>query len=106
MMIDTSLYPHQNHPYRLEFGDKKNLTICFFECEQHLKKYIERHHLKAKEITIQYRDEKPPKISKTNKKKLQQTVETDDSGSGGGHRRSTKNLYTPRPVNRTRKPKK
>jgi len=105
-MIDTSLFPHQNHPYRLEFGEKKNPTICWFECEQHLKKYIERYKLKAKELTIQYRDEKPTKSSKTNTKSLQQTVEKDDHRSGGGHRRSTENLDSPRPINSPRKPKK
>ena len=103
-MIDTSLFPYQSFGVRLEHKDEKK--ICWFKDEYEVKKYIERHHLKAKELTIQYRDEKPPKISKTNKKKLQQTVEKDDSGSGGGHRRSTKNLDTPRPINRTRKPKK
>ena len=105
-MIDTSLFPHQNHPYRLEFGEKKNPTICFFECEQHLNKYIERYKLKAKELTIQYRDEKPTRTIKTKQKSLQQTVEKDDHRSGSGHRRSTKNLDPSRPVNRTRKPKK
>ena len=104
-MISTELFPHPNHPYRLEFGEKKNLTICWFECEQHLKKYIERHKLKAKEITIHYRDEKPPKPSKTNKKSLQQTTEKDNHRSGGGHRRSTKDLDTSGPTHRTRKSK-
>ena len=93
-MISTELFPHPNHPYRLEFGEKKNLTLCFFECKEHLDKYIERYKLKAKDIQVQYRDEKPPRTSKTNKKNLQQTVEKDNHRSGGGHRRSTKNLDT------------
>ena len=105
MMISTELFPHQNHPYRLEFIDKKNITLCWFECEQHLNKYIERHKLKAKEITIHYRDEKPIKPSKTNKKNLQQTVEKDDHRSRGGHRRSTKDLDTSGTANRARKSK-
>ena len=105
-MISTELFPHQNHPYRLEFGEKKNITLCFFECKEHLDKYIERYKLKAKDIQVQYRDEQPIKSSKTNKKNLQQTVEKDNHRSGGGHRRSTKNLDTSGTSNRTRKPKK
>ena len=105
-MIDTSLFPHQNHPYRLEFGEKKNPTICWFECEQHLKKYIERYKLKAKELTIQYRDEKPTRTSKTDKKKLQQgTTESSDGGTSRP-KRNTKDLDSPRPINSPRKPKK
>jgi hypothetical protein len=105
-MISTELFPYENHPYRLEFGEKKNLTLCFFECKEHLDKYIERYKLKAKDIQVQYRDEQPIKSSKTNKKNLQQTVEKDNHRSAGGHRRSTKNLDTTGTVSRTRKPKK
>ena len=105
-MIDTSLFPHENHPYRLEFGDKKNITLCWFECKEHLDKYIERYKLKAKDIQVQYRDEQPIKSSKTNKKNLQQTVEKDNHRSGGGYRRNTKNLDTTGNSSRTRKSKK
>ena len=104
-MITTELFPYENHPYRLEFGEKKNITLCFFECKEHLDKYIERYKLKAKEITIQYRDEKPTRTSKKHPKSLQQTDEKNDHRSGGGHRRSTKDLDPSRPVNRTRKSK-
>ena len=105
-MIDTTLFPYENHPFRLEFGEKKNLSICWFNCEEYLQKHITRHNLKQKEITIHYRDEKPIKSSKKHKKSLQQTVEKDDHRSGGGHRRSTKNLDTDGTINSTRKPKK
>ena len=105
-MIDTSLFPYENHPYRLEFGEKKNITLCWFECKEHLDKYIERYKLKAKDIRVQYRDEQSIKSSKTNTKSLQQTVEKDNHRSGGGHRRNTKDLDTNRNSNRTRKPKK
>ena len=60
----------------------------------------------CKNIKVLYRDGKPLKTSKTNKKNLQQTVEKDDSGSGGGHRRNTKNLDIPGPIKYTLKPKK
>ena len=55
-MIDTSLFPYENHPYRLEFGEKKNRTICFFSCQEHLDKYLERYRLDKRTIKIDYRD--------------------------------------------------
>ena len=103
-MIDTSLFPYQNHPVRLEVLQENR--IAWFSDDISLQKYITSTKLKSKDIKVLYRDEKPPKVSKKHKKNLQQTVEKDDSGSGGGHRRNTKNLDTSRPTNRTRKPKK
>ena len=103
-MIDTSLFPYQNHPVRLEVLLENR--IAWFQDDFYLQKYIERTKLKSKDIKVLYRDEKPTRTSKTNKKNLQQTVEKDNHRSGGGHRRSTKDLDPSRPVNRTRKPKK
>lgn len=103
-MIDTSLFPYQNHPVRLEVLQENR--IAWFLDDIYLQKYITSTKLKSKDIKVLYRDEKPPKVSKKHTKKLQQTVEKDDSGSGGGHRRNTKNLDTPRPTNSPRKPKK
>ena len=103
-MIDTSLFPYQNHPVRLEIIQENR--IAWFQDDIYLQKYITSTKLKSKDIKVLYRDGKPLKTSKTNKKKLQQTVEKDDSGSGGGHRRSTKNLDIPGPIKCTLKPKK
>ena len=69
-MIDTSLFPYENHPFRLEFGEKKNTTICFFSCEEHLQKYLVRSKLDKRTLKIDYRDE-PPKSSKTNKRSVE-----------------------------------
>ena len=102
----NELFPYPSFGIRLEFGEKKNLSICYFECEYHLQKYIERTKLKSKDIKVLYRDEKPIKPSKKHPKSLQQTDEKNDHRSGGGHRRSTKDLDPSGPVNRTRKPKK
>jgi len=103
-MIDTSLFPYQSFNVRLEHKDEKK--ICWFKDEYHVKKYIKINNLKSKEITIQYRDEKPPKISKADKKNLQQTVEKDDRGSSSTNRRNTKNLDTSRVACSTDKPTK
>lgn len=61
VMIDSSLFPYQNFPYRLQFGQKKDITICWFECEEHLDKYLKRYKLDKRTITINCRDEKPVK---------------------------------------------
>ena len=103
-MIDTSLFPYQNHPVRLEVLLENR--IAWFQDDFYLQKYITSTKLKSKDIKVQYRDGKPLKTSKTNKKNLQQTVEKDDSGSGGGHRRNTKNLDIPGPIKCNLKPKK
>ena len=103
-MIDTSLFPYQNHPVRLEVLQENR--IAWFLDDIYLQKYITSTKLKSKDIKVLYRDEKPLKTSKTNKKNLQQTVEKDDSGSGGGHRRNTENLDIPGPIKYTLKPKK
>ncbi len=103
-MIDTSLFPYQNHPVRLEVLQENR--IAWFQDDFYLQRYIERTKLKSKDIKVLYRDEKPTRTIKTKQKSLQQTVEKDDHRSGSGHRRSTKNLDPSRPVNRTRKPKK
>lgn len=105
-MIEPILFPHENHPYRLQYGEKKDTTICWFSCKEHLDKYISRYKLKPKDIQVQYRDEQSTGISKTNKKSLQQTVEKDNHRSGGGHRRNTKNVDTTGNTDRSRKSKK
>ncbi len=68
-MIDTSLFPHENHPIRLEFGEKKNGTICWFSCEEHLKRYLTRYRLDEKKVKIDYRDEQPKKRTRKSKPK-------------------------------------
>ena len=103
-MIDTSLFPHQNYPVRLEVLLENR--IAWFQDNFYLQKYIERTKLKSKDIKVLYRDEQSIKSSKTDKKSLQQTIEKNDHRSGGGHRRSTKNLDSSRPINSPRKPKK
>lgn len=103
-MIDTSIFPYQSFGVRLEHKDEKK--ICWFVDDYELQRYITRHNLKVKELSIQYRDEKSTKFSKTNTKSLQQTIEKDDCRSGSGYRRSTKDLDTSRSINSTRKSKK
>ena len=106
-MIEPILFPHENHPYRLEFGDsKKNITICWFECEQHLEKYIARYKLDKRTIKINYRDEQSTQNRKTNKTKVRQGTGKSCNGSSGRSKGSTKNVDASGNTHRTRKPKK
>jgi len=85
-MIDTSLFPYETFPIRLEFGDKKNSTICYFQCHEHLDKYLERYRLDTKTIKIDYRDEQPIRSRKTNKRGLEQKSKSESKGSSGSIR--------------------
>lgn len=82
-MISTELFPYENHPYRLEFGEKKNPTICFFSCEQHLDKYLERYKLDKRTLKIDYRDGKPADTSKKRKGSVEQKPKPKSKGSSG-----------------------
>ena len=105
-MIDTSLFPYEKFPIRLEIGEKKDVTTCYFECDAHLQKYLTRYKLDKRKIKITYRDGEPDQPSKTNKTKVRQATRKSGDGSRSGNRGSTKNLDASRNTNRTRKPKK
>jgi len=105
-MIDTSLFPYQNHPYRLEFGEKKNITICYFSCEDHLQKYLTRHKLDKRTVKIDYRDEQPIQPSKKNKRNVEQKSQPKDDGSSGSVRKRKSNVDSFRNPTCTPKPKK
>ena len=68
-MIDTSLFPHENHPFRLEFGEKKNSTTGMFSRKEHLEKYLTRYAMEEKKVKIDYRDEQPKKRTRKAKSK-------------------------------------
>ena len=104
-MIDTSLFPYETFPVRLEFGEKKNLTVCHFQCDEHLQKYLERYKLDKRTIKVTYRDGEPTKssTSKRNQNNLQKRSGKIDSGSSTKSTRKTKKLDTSRGSNRTRK---
>ena len=100
-MIDTSLFPYENFAIRLEFGEKKNITVCWFECEEHLQKYLERYRLDKRTIKIDYRDGEPVVRSKKHKGSVEQKSEPKSNrGSGTVRKRkssvdSTRNTTGP-----------
>ena len=50
----NALFPYETFPWRLEVNkDYHNvkgiaLTVCHFECEEHLQKYLDRYKLKKR----------------------------------------------------------
>ena len=104
-MIDTSLFPYENFPIRLQFGEKKEIIICWFECDEHLQKHLNRYKLDKRTIKIDYRDGEPTKSSKTDKNSLEQRTRKTSSGGSSRSRGSTKKLDSTGTSSRTRKPK-
>lgn len=102
-MIDTSLFPYQNFPYRLEFGEKKDLTVCYFECDEHLQKYLTRYKIDKRKAKILNRDEKPIKSSKTDKNKIRSGTGKTSNRGATSTGRNTKNVDTSRNTGGTRK---
>jgi hypothetical protein len=104
-MIDTSLFPYEKFPVRLQFGEKKEISVCWFECDEHLQKYLNRYKLDKRTIKVDYRDGEPTKPSKANKNSVEQGTRKTSSRSSSGSKRSTKKLDIPGTPSRTRKPK-
>ena len=82
-MIHTTKFPYENFPIRLEYKDGKDSKICWFECEEHLQKHLDRYKLKKKDITVENRDAKPVRSRKTNKGSVEQKSGTKGKGSSG-----------------------
>jgi hypothetical protein len=100
-VIDTSLFPYEKFGFRLEFGEKKNITVCWFECQEHLDKYLERYKLDKRTIKIDYRDGEPVSPSKRNKRSVEQTPKPKSNGGSSTIRKrkssmdSTRNTTSP-----------
>ena len=105
-MISTELFPYENHPYRLEFGEKKNPTVCYFSCEEHLQKYLERYKLDKRTLKIDYRDGKPPDTSEKRKRSVEQKPKPKSKGSSSASKGRTTRVDPPSNTSRSTKRKK
>jgi hypothetical protein len=105
-MISSELFPYETFPIRLEFGEKKNTTICHFQCQEHLDKYLERHKLDKKTIKIDHRDGEPTKPSQKRKRSVEQKPEPKSKGSSGTVRKRKPRVDSTRNTTRTPKRKK
>ena len=85
----NSLFPYETFPWRLEVNkDHHNvkgiaLTVCHFECEEHLQKYLDRYKLKPKDYQVSNRDGKSLKSSKKHKTNVSKRSGNGDNRSPG-----------------------
>ena len=105
-MISTELFPYENHPYRLEFGEKKEKTVCFFSCEEHLQKYLNRYKLDKRTLNIDYRDGEPTDTSKKRKRSVEQKSKPKSDRSSSTVRKRKPKLDTTGNTTRNSKRKK
>ena len=80
------LFPYVTFPWRLEVNkDHHNvkgiaLTVCHFECEEHLQKYLDRYKLKPKDYKVSNRDGKSLKSSKKHKTNVSKGSRKSNNG--------------------------
>jgi hypothetical protein len=105
-LISTELFPYETFPIRLEFGEKKNATICHFQCQEHLDKYLERYKLDKRTIKIDCRDEKPVRSRKTNKTNVEQKPKPKSNRSSSPVRKRKSSVDSTRNTTHNTKRKK
>ena len=87
------LFPYVTFPWRLEVNkDHHNvkgiaLTVCHFECEEHLQKYLDRYKLRPKDYKVSNRDGKSLKSSKKHKTNVSKRSGGSNNGSSGSVRK-------------------
>jgi len=105
-------FPFEKFPWRLEVNkDYHNikgiaLTVCHFECEEHLQKYIDRYKLKAKDYKVSNRDGKSLKSSKEHKRSVEQKPKSKTNRGSGTSKERTTSLDSTRNTASTAKRKK
>jgi len=91
------MFPYESFPWRLEVNkDHHNirgiaLTVCHFECEEHLQKYLDRYKLKSKDYKVTNRDGKSLKSNQKHKRSVESPPrKKSDRSSGSSQRRTTR----------------
>lgn len=94
------LFPYDTFPWRLEFST----TVCYFECEEHLQKYLDRYNMNPKEYKVQNCDGKSLKSSQKHKKSVEQKPGKSNNRSTGTVRKRKSSVDSVR--NSTSNPKR
>ena len=106
------LFPYETFPWRLEVNkDCHNvkgvaLTVCHFECEEHLQKYLDRCKLKPRDYKVLNRDGKSLKSSQKHKTKLRSSIGKGGDGSTSTVRRRKSSVDSTRNITSNSKRKK
>lgn len=56
-MTHNEEFPYDQFPWKLVYKDGKDTRKCFFQSEDHRKKYIDRYKFKKKDIKLSYKFE-------------------------------------------------
>ena len=48
----TEKFPYSTFPFRLELVDGKDKRVCWYECQEHVDRFLKRHQLKKKDYTL------------------------------------------------------
>lgn len=105
-------FPYETFPWRLEVNkDCHNvkgiaLTVCHFQCEEHLQKYLDRYKLKPKDYQVLNRDGKSLKSSQKHKTKLRSSTRKGSDGSTSTSKRRTSRVDSVRNTTGTAKSKR
>jgi hypothetical protein len=105
-------FPYETFPWRLEVNKDHHsvkgiaLTVCHFQCEEHLQKYLDRYKLKPKDYQVLNRDGKSLKSSQKHKTKLQSSTRKSNNGSTSTSKRRTSRVDSVRNTTGTAKRKK
>ena len=106
------LFPYVTFPWRLEVNkDCHNvkgiaLTVCHFECEEHLQKYLDRYKLKPKDYKVSNRHGKSLKSSKKHKTNVSKRSGNGDNRSTGSVRKRKSSMDSSRNTSGNSKRKK
>jgi len=107
-----SMFPYETFPWRLEVNkDYHNikgiaLTVCHFECEEHLQKYIDRYKLKPKDYKVSNRYGQSLKPSQKHKKSVEQKPGKSSNRSSGTVRKRKSSMDSVRNTTGNSKTKK
>jgi len=105
-------FPYETFPWRLEVNKDHHsvkgiaLTVCHFECEEHLQKYLDRYKLKPKDYQVSNRYGKSIKSSQKHKTKLQPATRKSNNGGTSAVRKGKSNVDSVRNTTSNAKRKK
>jgi hypothetical protein len=78
-MSNSSLFPYSTMPYRLQHQDsQKGTVICFFQCQEHMDKYLQRYKIDSDKCIIMKADQFSFNSEHVNENKEQSVVENID----------------------------
>jgi len=103
-MKEVNLFPYETFGFRLEHKDDGK--VCWFSCQEHLDKYIDRHKLNPKEVKLDYKDGKPTVKRKTHKRDLESKSKPKSNRSESPVRRRKSSVDSTRNTTRNAKTKK